>query len=59
MYNNAFDKECSRNIVDIMTGLVRVGWDCNEIVRQIQEGLDNDNTEEIEIGVDLIRGLVD
>lgn len=42
-----------------MTGLVKVGWDCNEIIRQIREGLENDNTEDIDMGVDMIRGLID
>lgn len=42
-----------------MTGLVKVGWDCNEIIRQIREGLDNENHEDIEMGVDMIRGLIE
>jgi hypothetical protein len=59
MYNSALDKECSRNIVDIMTGLVKVGWDCNEIVRQLREGLESDSPEDIDVAVDMIRGLID
>jgi hypothetical protein len=33
MFNTGFDNECSKNIVDIMNGLVKVGWDCNQILR--------------------------
>mgnify|MGYP000998598383 FL=1 len=41
-----------------MTGLVKVGWDCNEIVRQMREGLETENIEDIEMGIDMIRGLI-
>mgnify|MGYP000980942091 CR=1 FL=1 len=44
--------------MDIMTGLVKVGWDCNEIVRQMREGLETENIEDIEMGIDMIRGLI-
>lgn len=59
IYNENIDKECSKNVVETMTGLVKVGWDCKVIVNQIAEGIANDNNEDIEIGVDMIRGLVD
>ena len=59
LYNRSVDKECSRNVVDIMSGLVKVGWNCEVIVRQISDGIINDNMEDIEVGVDLIKGLVD
>ena len=42
-----------------MTGLVKVGWDCRVIINQIVDGMVNDSIEDVEIGVDLIRGLVD
>lgn len=58
IYNKNIDRECSRNIVDIMTGLVKVGWDCRVIVKQIIEGIDSEAIEDVQIGVDLIRGLV-
>lgn len=35
MFNIGFDNECSKNIVDIMNGLVKVGWDCNQILKEI------------------------
>lgn len=42
-----------------MTGLVKVGWDCNEIVRQLKEALDKENMEDLEMNMELIRGLTD
>lgn len=59
IYNKSVDKECSKNVVEIMTGLVKVGWDCKVIISQIADGIVADNVEDVEIGVDLIRGLVD
>ena len=35
VFNRRMDPECSKNIVDIMTGLVKVGWDCEEIIQEI------------------------
>lgn len=29
IFNTRMDAECCKNIIDIMTGLVKVGWDCN------------------------------
>lgn len=42
-----------------MNGLVKVGWDCRVIINQIIDGIANDSIEDVEIGIDLIRGLVD
>ena len=39
MFNTGFDHECSKNIVEIMNGLVKVGWDCQQILKQIDEAI--------------------
>ena len=39
MYNIGFDSECSKNIVDIMNGLVKVGWDCHAILVDINNSI--------------------
>ena len=59
IFNRRFDLECSKNIVDIMTGLVKVGWDCNEIINEIEEAVLDDRCEDIENSIDLLRGLID
>lgn len=59
IFNTRLDPECSKNIVDIMTGLVKVGWDCNEIVSEIEEAVLEDRVEDIENSLDLLRGLMD
>ena len=42
-----------------MIGLVKVGWDCNEILNELEESVLDDRLDEIENSVDLLRGLVD
>lgn len=42
MFNTGFDNECSKNIVDIMNGLVKVGWDCAQILRDINAAILDD-----------------
>ena len=42
MFNIGFDSECSKNIVDIMSGLVKVGWDCNRILNEIDTAILDD-----------------
>lgn len=32
IFNTRLDPECSKNIINIMIGLVKVGWNCNEII---------------------------
>ncbi len=59
IFNTRLDSECSKNIVDIMTGLVKVGWDCNQIVSEIEEAVLEDRVEDIENSLDLLRGLMD
>jgi hypothetical protein len=59
IFNTRLDSECSKNIVDIMTGLVKVGWDCNEILNEIEEAVLDDRTDEVENALDLLRGLMD
>lgn len=39
MFNIGFDPECSKNIVDIMYGLVKVGWDCQQILQEINNAV--------------------
>lgn len=39
MFNIGFDNECSKNIIDIMNGLVKVGWDCSQILKDINNYL--------------------
>ena len=39
MFNIGFDNECSKNIVDIMNGLVKVGWDCSQILKEINTSI--------------------
>lgn len=48
IFNRRLDSECSKNIVDIMTGLVKVGWDCSEIIREIEEAVLDDRAEDCE-----------
>ncbi len=35
VFNEGFDEEASANVVDIMTGLVKVGWDASTIVGKL------------------------
>ena len=39
MFNIGLDGECSKNIVDIMNGLVKVGWDCQQIMKEINNAI--------------------
>jgi hypothetical protein len=59
MFNTAFDPECSKNVVDIMNGLVKVGWDCNQILSDIGNAILDEKLEEVEASVELLRGLID
>ena len=59
MFNKGFDTECSKNIVDIMNGLVKVGWDCNQILRDINNSSLDDKYDEVEGSIELLRGLID
>ena len=59
IFNQRLDSECSKNIVDIMTGLVKVGWDCGEIISEIEEAVLEDRCEDVENSIDLLRGLID
>ena len=59
MFNTGFDPECSKNIVDIMNGLVKVGWDCAQILREINAAILEDRLEDVEGSVELLRGLID
>ena len=59
MFNSGYDHECSKNIIDIMNGLVKVGWDCAQILREINEAILDDKLEDVEGGVELLRGLID
>lgn len=35
IFNEGLDKECSKNVIDIMTGLVKVGWDCQRVITNL------------------------
>jgi hypothetical protein len=59
MFNTGFDHECSKNIVDVMNGLVKVGWDCSQILREINTAILDDRLEDVEGSVELLRGLID
>lgn len=59
MFNTCFDSECSKNIVDIMNGLVKVGWDCTQILKDIHSAILDDRYEDVEGAVELLRGLID
>ncbi len=59
MFNTGFDSECSKNIVDIMNGLVKVGWDCSQILKDINSAILDDRLEDVEGSVELLRGLID
>lgn len=59
MFNTGFDNECSKNIVDTTSGLVKVGWDCNQILREINNAILEDKLEDVEGSVELLRGLID
>ena len=48
MFNTGFDSECSKNIVDIMNGLVKVGWDCSQILKDISAAILDDRLEDVE-----------
>ncbi len=43
VFNSGLDQECSKNIVDIMTGLVKVGWDCERIIFELNDAILDDN----------------
>ena len=47
MFNTGLDSECSKNIVDIMNGLVKVGWDCQQILKEIDQAILDDKIEEV------------
>lgn len=59
MFNIGFDEECSKNIIDIMNGLVKVGWDCNQILKDINSAILDEKYENVESSVELLRGLID
>ena len=48
MFNTGFDNECSKNIVDIMNGLVKVGWDCAQILKDINSAILDDRLDDVE-----------
>lgn len=43
LFNNGVDIECSQNIIDIMTGLVKVGWDCRRIFTDLHDAVLDDS----------------
>lgn len=47
MFNTSFDEECSKNIIDIMNGLVKVGWDCNQILKDINSAILDEKYENV------------
>lgn len=42
VFNTRLDPECSKNIINIMIGLVKVGWNCNEILNELEEAIFDD-----------------
>lgn len=42
-----------------MNGLVKVGWDCNQILKDINNAILDDKYEDVESSVELLRGLID
>ena len=59
MFNAGADQECSKNIVDVMHGLVKVGWDCQRILDDMHAALLDERIEDVEGSVELLRGLID
>lgn len=47
MFNTGFDEECSKNIIDIMNGLVKVGWDCSQILKDINNAILDEKYENV------------
>lgn len=44
IFNEGMDKECSKNIIDIMNGLVKVGWDCQRILTNLEQAVMDEET---------------
>jgi hypothetical protein len=42
-----------------MTGLVKVGWDCQRIITNLENAVSEEEIDTIQGSVDLLRGLVD
>jgi len=42
-----------------MNGLVKVGWDCNQILKDINSAILDDKYEDVEGSIELLRGLID
>lgn len=42
-----------------MNGLVKVGWDCTQIFKNISSALLEDKFEDVEGSIELLRGLID
>ena len=42
-----------------MNGLVKVGWDCNQILKDINNAILDDKYEDVECSIELLRGLID
>ena len=42
-----------------MNGLVKVGWDCTQILKDAHNAILDDKFEEVEGSIELLRGLID
>lgn len=42
-----------------MSGLVKVGWDVNQIIHELHHAILNDKVEDVESSLELLRGLAD
>lgn len=53
------DKEITRNVIDILCSLTRVGLDLDQLFMVIEQYLERQTYEDIETGIDLLRALVE
>lgn len=59
MFQTGNDRECNRNILDLMASLLKGGWDPSAAIPRIYTLLNSDRMDEIEIALDFLRALSD
>lgn len=59
LFQNGHDRECTKNIMDLMACLLKVSWDPKPAIAKVYLLLNSDRTEEVEIAVDFVRALTD
>jgi hypothetical protein len=59
LFQSGHDRECTKNILDFMAFLLKIGWDPKPAIARIYLLLNSDRMEEVEIALDFLRVLSD